>query len=194
MGGDRVKLTKCDTREWDEKCHYTSGTLFVWPMVNLQLYYHIILYWEKVNPCEKFSHSLSLEVQIVWKISAFQCYWWKYRNVEKQLNSQTFQLKWWILKHFTRSKHRVNLRKSFTLPSDKSWTKIFIRWHTGIYRYLLSKCFENAVLGRLEMVNCKWFFSDTNQKHVCWKICKMSKVFGCVAGVYFLNCWMTWGL
>ena len=28
MGGDRVKLTKCDKVEWGEKCHYSSDTLF----------------------------------------------------------------------------------------------------------------------------------------------------------------------
>ena len=28
MGGDRVKLTKCDKDEWVEKCHYASGILF----------------------------------------------------------------------------------------------------------------------------------------------------------------------
>ena len=31
MGGDRVKLTKCDKVEWGEKCHYSSDTLFEWP-------------------------------------------------------------------------------------------------------------------------------------------------------------------
>ena len=29
-GGDRVNLTKCDTGEWNEKCHYASDTLFEW--------------------------------------------------------------------------------------------------------------------------------------------------------------------
>ena len=35
----------------------------------------------------------------------------------------------------------------------------------------------------------KWcsanIFSDTKQKHVWWKICKVRKVFGCVAGAYY---------
>ena len=30
-GGDKVKFTKCDTGEWDEKCHYASDILFEWP-------------------------------------------------------------------------------------------------------------------------------------------------------------------
>ena len=38
---------------------------------------------------------------------------------------------------------------------------------------MLLQCLENAVLGRLEMVQCN-FFSYTNQKHVCWKMFKVS--------------------
>ena len=33
-----------------------------------------------------------------------------------------------------------------------SGTKIFLRRYTVIYGHLLSKCFENAVFGRLEMI------------------------------------------
>ena len=36
--------------------------------------------------------------------------------------------------------------------------KLFIRRYTGIHKYLLSKCLKNAILGRLEMVQCKYFF------------------------------------
>ena len=32
---------------------------------------------------EKFSHSLTLEVQVNWKISASQCRKWKYGNADK---------------------------------------------------------------------------------------------------------------
>ena len=49
-----------------------------------------------------------------------------------------------------------------------SGTKIFLRRYTEIYRHFLSKCFKNGVLGRQEMVQCK-FFSDPKQKHVWWK-------------------------
>ena len=52
-------------------------------MVNLFFCCHIILYWEKVTSYEKFNHNLTIEVQILWKDLAFQCYWWKYRNTEK---------------------------------------------------------------------------------------------------------------
>ena len=40
----------------------------------------------------------------------------------------------------------------------------------------------------------KWYctiyaivFSDTKQRHVCWKIFKVKKVFGYVAGAYIFN-------
>ena len=41
-------------------------------MVNLLFYCHIILQREKVTSYEKFNHNLTSEVQIVWKILAFQ--------------------------------------------------------------------------------------------------------------------------
>ena len=39
-----------------------------------------------------------------------------------------------------------------------SGTKMFLRRYTEIYRYLLSKPFQNAVLGRQEMMQCKRYF------------------------------------
>ena len=33
MGGDRVKLTKCDEVEWGQKWHYASDILFERPHV-----------------------------------------------------------------------------------------------------------------------------------------------------------------
>ena len=69
-------------------------------------------------------------------------------------------------------------------------TKIFLWRYTEIYRHLLSKCFKNAVLWRQEMMQSKCFF-DTKQKYVCWKICKVRKVFDCVAGAYYFQCQVT---
>ena len=37
------------------------------PMFNLLFYCNIILYWQKVTFYDKFSHNLTLEVQILWK-------------------------------------------------------------------------------------------------------------------------------
>ena len=43
--------------------------------------------------------------------------------------------------------------------------KSFIWRYTGIYKHLLSQCFQNVVLGRLEMVQCKCFSRD--QQETC---------------------------
>ena len=59
---------------------------------------------------------------------------------------------------------------------------------TEINRHLLSKCFKNAVLAVKERWSAN-VFSDTKQKHGCWKIfSKFGKVFGCVAKAYYLKC------
>ena len=71
MGDNRVKLTKYDKAEWGENWHYESDILFEWLhgwFVILLPYY--FLHCEKVNSYEKFSHNLTLIVQLVWKISA----------------------------------------------------------------------------------------------------------------------------
>ena len=52
-------------------------------------------------------------------------------------------------------------------------------------------CFQSAT--RMQFFGVKkWcspnVFSDTKQKHVCWKICKVRKVFDCVAGAYYFQC------
>ena len=37
-------------------------------------------------------------------------------------------------------------------------------------------------------------FSDTKQKHFCWKICwKVRKIFGCVPKAYYFQCQVSWG-
>ena len=68
-----------------------------------------------------------------------------------------------------------------------SGTKIILPRYTEIYRHLLSKCFKSAALGRQKWCNVN-AFSDTKQENVCWKICKVRKVFGCVAGAYDFQC------
>ena len=130
------------------------------------------------------SHSITLEVQIAWEISAFQCCRWKYRNAEKLLNFQKFQLKWKILKHFTRSKKQAALSKLLSLhppliPQAKIllrlWKNIFLRRYTEIYRHLLSKWLKNAALGCQEMVKCKFFFPDTHRNSFAGKFVKWER-------------------
>ena len=65
-----VKLTKCDEFEWGEKCHYQVTYFLNGSIFNL-FFCHIVLHWEKVTSYEKFSHNITPEVQIAWKISAF---------------------------------------------------------------------------------------------------------------------------
>ena len=53
-------------------------------------------------------------------------------------------------------------------------TKIFLERYTEIYRHLLSKCFKKVVLGRQEMVQCKWSFwhqteACLQEKFVNWE-------------------------
>ena len=60
------------------------------PMVNFLFYCHIILYWKKVTFYENFSQNTTIEVQIVWKISAFQRYWWKYQMLKNSWISKNF--------------------------------------------------------------------------------------------------------
>ena len=87
------------------------------------------------------------------------------------VNLQKFQLKWKILKHFMRpEQQRGALRKLFSLPPDKSWTKISLQRYAGIYRHLLSKCFENAVFECLEMVQFRCFFLTATRNMFAGKL------------------------
>ena len=107
-------------------------------------------------------------------------------NSWKMLNFQKFQLKWKILKHFTRPKPQATLRKLFSPPPDNMffllWNKNFL---TAIYRNIQTLAFQ--VLGECSCWASRngavqVVFSGTNQKHVCWKICKARKDF-------WLCCW-----
>ena len=128
------------------------------PIFNLWFNYHIILYWEKSY--EKFSHNLTLEVQIVWKIL-----WGS--------NSKLY------LGNYSASPQP-------TLHQIKSYylfgTTIFLERHAEIYRCLLSKYCKNTVLEHQEMVQ-KIFLIPT--RNVRWKTFKVRKIFGCIAGAYF---------
>ena len=72
-------------------------------------------------------------------------------------------------------------------PSDKILLRLFLRRYTEINGHLLSKCFKNAVLG----VKKRWsanVFSDTKQKHVCWKILLNSERFWLYCKTYYFQC------
>ena len=130
--------------EWDKKSHYASEILSNGTPVNLLFYCHIILYREKVTSYEKFSHNLTLDVQIfLKKCRLFNA---KYRNGENC----------WISKNFILRGPKQQSLKLFSPPQppplDKTFLRLFVRSYTVICRHLPSKCLNNAVLGRLEMV------------------------------------------
>ena len=63
-------------------------------------------------------------------------------------------------------------------------------------RYIITDiCFQSASRTHLLCIK-KWcnanVFSDTNQKHFGWKICKVTKALGCVAGEYCFQCEVSW--
>ena len=95
-------------------------------MVNLLFYWHIILYWEKLASYEKFSHSL----------------FWKPKL------SGRFQ-------RFSTIDGSIKMLKYIWISVKANKGKSFLRIYTGIYRRSLSQCFENAVLGRLDIMHCK---------------------------------------
>ena len=71
----------------------------------------------------------------------------------KMKNFKTFYeaQKWAALRKLFTPSHQI---KAFYVLG----TNIFLRRYAGICRHLLSKRFENAFLGRLETVQCKWGF------------------------------------
>ena len=116
-------------------------------MRNLSQYYP----WSS-NCLENFSVSMLLmEMSKCWKILGFP----------------KILIKMKILKHFTRpnsEQPEENYSASHQIKvSHISGTKIFSLIFTGIYKHLLSKCLENAVLGRLERVQWKCFFWHTTE-------------------------------
>ena len=85
------------------------------------------------------------------------------------MNFEKLQWKWKTVKHFMRLKQQAALRKLFSLPQPPIrillhlWNKIFLERYAEIYRHLLSKCFKKVVLGRQEMVQCKYFSSHQTE-------------------------------
>ena len=135
------------------------------PIFNLLFCCHIILYWKKLTSYESFSHNLTFEVQIVWKISAFQYYWWKYQNIKKIPEFLKISIDMKNRKTFYKAQ---TARENFSLSSQpthhqiKSYyvfeTKFFLGRYTEICRHFLSNSLKKVVLWRQEMVQCKIFF------------------------------------
>ena len=107
---------------------------------------------------------LLMKVSKCWKIVEFPKISIKMKNFKTFYEDQTKSLFKEIIQPTTRYK----------LPRS---LKQILSYRDTVYRNIqifVFKCFENAVLGHLRMVQCKCFFSDTKQEHVFWKICKVS--------------------
>ena len=89
----------------------------------------------------------------------------KYKWISKNFNSnEKFE------KHFTSLKEPSAWQKLFSPPPDKSFLRLWSKnVRTEIYKHLLSKSSENAILGRLEMVLCNFFF--WHQPEICFWLC-----------------------
>ena len=115
-----------------------------------------------------------MEVSKCWKIVEFLKFSFKIKKCKTFYEAQTA----------SRLKEIIQLHSTY-LPPDKTllffWNKKF---SYEIYRHLVSKCFKNVVLGRQEMVKPNRNMSETKQKDVFWKICKVRKSFRCVTRTY----------
>ena len=127
-----------------------------------------------------------MEVSKSWKMVEFLKIWIKMKNCKTFYEGQTVSR----VKQIIQPLHHLspNQIKSYYA----SGTKSFLQTYTERYRHLLSKCFQNAVLGRQGRCSTNVFF-DTKQKNVDSKTCKMRKVFSCVATAYYFQFQVTWG-
>ena len=114
-------------------------------VVNLLFYSHIT-YWEKVTPLRSSATSLPLKSKLSGKFQRLNAI---DRSIEILTNS-------WISK-----------KKSIKMKSFKAFTSR--KQRAASRNHLLSKCSKNAVLGRLEMVQCKCFF--WHQPESCFWLC-----------------------
>ena len=93
----------------------------------------------------EFIHSLTFEAQFAWKISAFQCYWWNYRNAEKQLNFKKLYLKWKILKTFYEAQTMSRLKEiNQTNTRYKSPTSLKQKFSYRVVQEYTDICFPSA--------------------------------------------------
>ena len=121
---------------------------------------------QKVTSYEKCSYNSSFEVQITWRLLRFNTAdvskYWKivqFRKISIKIeNCKTF----YEAHTASRLKEIVQPHPPPHTPVDKIllrlWNKFFLGRYTEICRYLLSNCFKEVVLGRQEIIHCKYFF------------------------------------
>ena len=133
-------------------------------------------YYSLLCQYELFTHTCSSKIAIVFRDAIFYLLWYNLIHWSKYIYNNSYFL----------------------------MAQLLICCFIVIILYIERKCFLMRILpkifplsksklsGQFQMVLSK-FFSNINQKYVCRKICIVSKVFGCIAGVYFLQCCMSWG-
>ena len=147
---------------------------------NIKMYFYISM--------EKLTHSLTLEVQIFWNFSismllmeVSKC--WKTvqfpRISVKMKNFKTFPEAQTAsrLKEIIQSPNRWKLPKSI---EQNFLTEIYRNIKTFNFQLLWGCC---SWTSRNSTVAMFFLRKLDNQKHVCWKICEVSKNFCCVVGV-----------
>ena len=129
-----------------------------------------------------------MEVSKCWKIVEFP------KIPIKMKNCKTFH----EVQTASRLKEIIQSLPNLTCPPPKkniksyyvSGTETFLRRYTEIFRQI--QRYTDISLQSQEMVQCKCFFWHQTKK-VCWKISKVRRVFGFVAGAYYFQCQVSWG-
>ena len=121
----------------------------------------------------------------------------KYRNAKKQLNIQKLQLKCKNFEKTCKAQTASHLEKIIQplsirpphqiKPYYVSETKTFLRRYIETYRRLLSRCFKNAVLGRQEIMQCKYFFLKPNRNLFARKFVKSERFLDALRGHIIFN-------
>ena len=129
-----------------------------------------------------------MEVSKCWKIVKFPAISNKMKNYKTSYETQTG----------SRLKELIQPSRTHLLPisPDKMLPRLWNKNSYGHIQISEGICFQSAF--RMQILDVKkWWganvFSDTKKKHVCRKICKMIKVFGCAAGAYHFECQVSWG-
>ena len=155
------------------------------PMFNLLLFYHFLLYRKKRLLMSNLATILRLKSKLSGKFQHFNTTDRSIKIVKKIVEFSKISIKMKNCKTFCQVQTASHVKEIIQPPPPHltpyqikpyyvSGTNIFFRRYKEIYRHLLSKCFKNAVLGRKDMVQYK-YFSDSKQKYVCWKFVKSER-------------------
>ena len=167
----------------------------------MNLQFVILLSYFRLRKITFLFRNLAITWPLSWKFQRFNAIDGSIELLKNGWISKKFQLKWKLKYRYTRPKQWTPLTKSSRLPpSPNPPYKILQRFlnknplnqiDTNIQTFaskVLQEC--SSWVSRNGAV--QMFFSDTNQKHVSWKICKVRKIFGSVSGAYYFQCQVSW--